>query len=82
MCMHEYAYYGRDNTINSPCQIEWFHSECDDTSHHLGVKQIINFLDGYATPLECRSGLMYMSILGKPTDQDIDQHLHVSHQSP
>ena len=29
-------------------------------------KQVITFLDGYATPLEYRSGLMYMSILGKP----------------
>ena len=26
--------------------------------------------DDYATPLEWRSGLLYMSILGKPTDQD------------
>ena len=23
MLMHEYAYYGRGNTIHSPCQIEW-----------------------------------------------------------
>ena len=66
--MHEYAYYGRGNTIHSPCQIEWFNNTCDDKSHHVGGKQVITFLDGYATPLECRSGLMYMSILGKPTD--------------
>ena len=45
---------------------------CDDKSDHVGGKQVITFLDGYATPLECRSGLMYMSILGKPTDQDLD----------
>ena len=71
MIMHEDEYYGRGNTIHSPCQIEWFHNQCDDNSHHVGVKQVITFLDGYATPQECRSGLMYMSILGKPTDQDL-----------
>ena len=82
MHMHEYAYYGRANAIHSPCQIEWFHNPCDDKSHHVGRKQVITFLDGYATPLECRSGLMYMSILGKPTDQDLYQHPHVCLTSP
>ena len=82
MLMHEYAYYGRGNTIHSPCQIEWFHNKCDDKSHHVGGKQVIIFLDGYATPLECRSGLMYMSILGKHMDQDLDQYPHVSLSSP
>ena len=42
----------------------------------------MTFLDGYAAPLECRSGLMYMSILGKPTDQDLDQYPHVLLTSP
>ena len=51
MPMHEYAYYGRGNTIHSPCQIEWFNNTCDDKSHHVGGKQVITFLDGYATPL-------------------------------
>ena len=82
MLMHEYAYYGRGNTIHSPYQIEWFNSTCDDKSHHVGGKQVITFLDGYATPLECRSGLMYMSILGKLTDQDLDQYPHVLLTSP
>ena len=43
---------------------------------------MITFLDGYATPLECRSGLMYMSLLGKLTDQDLDQYPHVLLTSP
>ena len=68
--MHEYAYYGRGNTM-------WFNNTCDDKSHHVGGKQVITFLDGYATPLECRFSLIYMSILGKPTDQDLDQFSHV-----
>ena len=48
-------------------------------SHHLGGNQVITFLDGYATPLECRSGLTY---IGKPTDQDLDQYPHVLLTSP
>ena len=40
------------------------------------------FLDGLATPLQCRSGLMNMSILGKPTDQDLDQYPHVLLTNP
>ena len=82
MLMHEYAYYGRGITIHSPCQIEWFNNTCDSKSHHVGDKQVITFLDGYTTPLQCRSGLMYMSILGKPTDQDLDQYPHVLLTSP
>ena len=73
--------YGSGSTIHSSCQIEWFNNIGDDKSHHVGGKQVITFLDGYATPLQCRSGLMYMSILGKPTDQDLDQSLMYSSPS-
>ena len=24
MLMHEYAYYGKGNTVHDPCQTEWF----------------------------------------------------------
>ena len=82
MLMHEYAYYGRGNTIHSPCQIEWFNNTCEDKSHHIGGKQVIPFLDGFATPLECRFGLIHMSIVGKPTDQDLDQYPHILLTSP
>ena len=75
--MHEYAYYGRGNTIHSPGQIEWFQNTCDDKSFHVGGKQVINFLDGYSTPLQCRTGLMYMSLLGQPTDADLNTYPHV-----
>ena len=77
LIMHEYAYYGRGNTIHSPGQIEWFQNTCDDKSFHVGGKQVINFLDGYSTPLQCRTGLMYMSLLGQPTDADLDTYPHV-----
>ena len=75
--MHEYAYYGRANTIHSPGQIEGFQNTCDDKSFHVGGEQFITFLDGYATPLQCRTGLMYMNLLGKPTDADSDKFPHV-----
>ena len=75
--MHEYAYYGRGNTIHSPGQIEWFQNTCDDKSFHEGGKQGITFLDGYATPLQCRTGLMYMNLLRKPTDADLNTFPHV-----
>ena len=75
MIMNEHPYYGRGNTIDSTCQIEWFHNKCDDISHHVGGKQVTTFLDGYATPLQCGSGLMYMSIIGKPTDQDLEKFI-------
>ena len=65
LIMHEYAFYGRGNTIHSPGQIEWFQNTCDDKSFQVGGKQVITFLDGYATPLQCRTGLMYMNLLGK-----------------
>ena len=41
--MHEYANYGRGNTIHSTCQIEWFNNTCDDKSHHVGEEHIITF---------------------------------------
>ena len=78
LIMHEYAYYGRGNTIHSPGQIEWFQNTCDDKSFHVGRKQVINFIDGYSTPLQCRTGLMYTSLLGQPTDADLSTYPHVS----
>ena len=80
--MHEHAYYGRDNTIHSPGQIEWFQNTCDDKSFYVGGKQVINFLDGYSAPLQCRTGLMYMSLLGQPTDADLNTYPHVKLTGP
>ena len=80
--MHEYAYYGRGNTIDSPVQIEWFQNTCDDKSIHVVGKQDINFLVGYSTTLQCRTGLMYMSLLGKSTDADLNTYPHVLPTGP
>ena len=42
----------------------------DDKSVKVGGTQCITTLDGYAYPLMCTGGLMYVSILGKPTDEE------------
>ncbi|KAL7576077.1 hypothetical protein ACA910_000859 [Epithemia clementina (nom. ined.)] len=71
LIMNEYAYYGQGNSIHSASQIEWYKNQVDDKSVNIGGTQCITFLDGYATPLECRNGLMYLNIIAKPTDDDI-----------
>ena len=45
-----------------------------DRSVQVGGKQRICTTDGYAMPLTCRGGLMYLSLLGKPTDQDLERY--------
>ena len=42
----------------------------DDKSVKVGGKQCITTLDGYASPLKCTRGLMYLNIMGKPTDEE------------
>ena len=46
----------------------------DDRSVQVGRKQRICTTDGYAMPLTCRGGLMYLSILDKPTDQNLERY--------
>ena len=42
-----------------------------DTLNEVGGTQCITTLDGYSFPLKCTGGLMYLSILGKPTDEEL-----------
>ena len=83
LVMNEYACYGKGHTIHSSGQIEWFKNSVDDRSVQVGGKQRICTIDGYTMPLTCRGGLMYLSILGKPTDKDLERyppvHLTVPH---
>ena len=74
LIMNEYAYYGKAHTIHSSGQMEWFKNSVDDRSIQVGGKQRICTIDGYAMPLTCRGGLMYLSILGKPTDKDLERY--------
>ena len=74
LIMNEYACYRKGHTIHSSGQIEWFKNSVDDRSVQVGGKQRICTIDGYAMPLTCRGGLMYLSILGKPTDKDLERN--------
>ena len=74
LIMNEYACYGKGHTIHSSGQIEWFKNSVDDRSVQVGGKQRICTTDGYAMPLTCRGGLMYLSLLGKLTDQDLERY--------
>ena len=72
--MNEYACYGKGHTIHSSGQIEWFKTSVHDRSVQVGGKQRICTIDGYAMPLTCRGVLMYLSILGKLTDSDLERY--------
>ena len=74
LIMNEYAGYGKGHTIHSSGQIEWFKNSVDDRYVHVGGKQWICTIDGYAMPLVCRGGLMYLSLLGKPSDEDLERY--------
>ena len=71
LIMNEYDYYGKGHTIHSSGQIEWHKNKVDDESVKVGGSQCITTLDGYSFPLKCTAGLMYLSILGKPTDEEL-----------
>ena len=71
LIMNEYAYYGKGHTIHSSGQIEWNKNQVDDRSVKVGGSQCITTLDGYFFPLKCTGGLMYSSIMGKPTDEEL-----------
>ena len=84
LIMNEYACYGKGHTINSSGQIEWFKNSVDDRSVQVGGKQRICTIDGYSMPFTCKGGLMYLFIVGKPTDRDLERypavHLTGSHE--
>ena len=74
LIINEYACYGIGHTIHSSGQIEWFKNSVDDRSVHVGGKQRICTIDGYAIPMVCRGGLMYLSLIGKPTNADLERY--------
>ena len=71
LIMNEYTYYGKGHTIHSSGQIEWHKNQVNDKSVIVGGTQCITTLDGYSFLLKCTGGLMYLSILGKPTDEEL-----------
>ena len=82
LIMNEYACYGKGHTIHSSGQIEWFKNSVDDRSVQVGGRQRICTINGYAMRLTCRGGLMYLSILGKLTDKDLERYPALSLRGP
>ena len=82
LIMNEYACYGIGHTIHSSGQIEWFKNSVDNRSVIVGGKQRICTIDDYAMPLICRGGLMNLSLLGKPSDEDLDWYPAVHLKDP
>ena len=75
LIVNEYVCYGKaPPPIHSSGQIEGFKNSVDERSVQVGGKQRICTIDGYAIPLVCRGGLMYLSILGKPKDADLERY--------
>ena len=52
-------------------RLEWNKNQVDDRSVKVGGSQCITTLDGYSFPLKCTGGLMYLNIMGKPTDEEL-----------
>ena len=71
LIMNGYAYYGKGHTIHSSGQIEWNKNQVDDRPVKVAGSQSITTLEGYSSPLKCTGGLMYLSIMGKPTDEEL-----------
>ena len=72
--MNEYACYGKGHTIHSSRQIEWLKNTVDDRSVQVHGKPWICTIDGYAMPLVCRCSHMYLSLLGKLSDEDLERY--------
>ena len=74
LMMNVYTCYGKGHTIHSSGHIEWFKNSVDCRSVQVSAKQRICTIDGYAMPLVCRGGLMYLSLLEKPSNEDLERY--------
>ena len=73
---HQYAYHGKGKTIHSVGQFESYKNKVYDQSKRIGGLQQIDTLEGYAIPLNVRSGLCYLD-MHPPSDQEWDTLPHV-----
>ena len=81
LIMNEHAYYGRGHSIHSSGQIEWYTNTMDDKSVQVNQQRIVT-IGGYSMPLVCKGGLMYLELLGTPTDKDLQTYPSVHLTSP
>ena len=72
--MNEYACYDKWHTIHCSGQIEWFKNTVDDRSVQVGDQQRICTLDGYSMPLVCKSGVMYLTLMEKPSNEILERY--------
>ena len=52
LVMNQYRFYGKEHSIHSSGQIEWFKNSVDERSVQVGGKQTTCTIDGYSMPLE------------------------------
>ena len=71
LIMNEYAYYEKVTPFIPQVKLSGTKNQVDDRSVKVGGSQCITTLDGYSFPLKCTGGLMYLSIMGKPTDEEL-----------
>jgi len=73
---HQYAIFGKGNTIHSPAQMEWYKMDVNDKSVHVGGLQQIKTPDGYIIPLHISHGIPRLDL--RPfTDKEWDELPHV-----
>ena len=82
LIMNEYAYYGRDHSIHSSGQIEWYTNIVVDKSVQIGGQQRIVTIDFYSMSLVRKGGLMYLEFIGIPVDKDLQKYPAVHLTSP
>ena len=82
LIMNEYAYYGRNDSIHSSGQIEWYTNTLDDKSVKVGGQQRIITNDGHSMPLVCKGGLVDLELQGIPTDKDLQTYPSVYLTNP
>ena len=82
LIMNKYACCGKGHTIHSSGQIEWFKNFVYDMLVQVSDQQRICSIDGCSMPLVGRSGLMYLSLPGKPSDKDLERYPAVHHIGP
>ena len=74
--MHQYAYHGKNKTINSSPQTEHYKNTVDDCSIKVGGRQCITNLDKYKIPKSIQGVLPCIPLL-PCTDKECETLPHV-----
>ena len=74
--LHQYAHYGKGNTIHSSAQMRDFGIEVHDAPRRHGGQQRLITPDGYHIPLSYRDGLPILA-MRPPTDDELSSLPHL-----